>query len=288
MSPSKGDRPPKKRKDTEAKAQKRKTTETKQTPRGPDDELLAELQAAGIDVGGPTDKPGPVKNPPPRPPLDNTCEKLLVLVRQRCPGLLPADPLPPSGVTAPVPIDPKQTAGLITIAARQAVLAATGARLPSDPAQLPSSVLWQDGADTLLVEVAGINVQVGDGLVSVTIPVQCDQLLNGRDVVIVDLVLGTPGRPTGMLAAATEPRGPRVVVRRWGEALLALAWQALLDTAGGVAGAAGTDQDGAVLIPTGLTASQNGLAIIAQARHPFDRIRPGQVVGSPRVGGTLR
>ena len=131
-------------------------------------------------------------------------------------------------------------------------------------------------------------MQVGDGLVSVTIPVQCDQLPNGRDVVIVDLVLGTPGRPTGMLAAATEPRGPRVVVRRWGEALLALAWQALLDTAGGVAGAAGADQDGAVLIPTGLTASQNGLAIIAQARHPFDRIRPGQVVGSPRVGGTLR
>ena len=196
MSPSKGDRPPKKRKDTEAKPKKRKDTEAKQKPRGADDELLADLHAAGIGITVPTDKPGPIKTPPARAPLDDTCEKLLVLVRQRCPGLLPADPLPSGAVAAPVPVDPKQIAGLITIAARQAVLAATGARLPSDPAQLPASVLWQDGADALLVEVAGIAVQVGDGLVSVAIPVQCDQLPKGRDIVVVDLVLGTPGRPT--------------------------------------------------------------------------------------------
>ena len=276
MSPSKGDRPPRKRKDAAPEP----------TPRGADDELLSELEAAGIHIEGPG-KPGAGK-PPARAPLDDTCQRLLVLVRQRCPGLLPADPLAPGAVAAPVPLDPKQTAGLVTIAARQAVLAATGARLPSDASQLPSAVLWQDGADALLVEVAQVDVQIGDGLVSVTIPVQCDQLPKGRDLVAVDLVLGTPDRPTGMLAAATEPRGPRIVIRRWGDALLALAWQALLDTAGGVAGAAGTDQDGAVLIPTGLTASRNGLAVVAQARHEFDRVRPGQVVQSPRVGGALR
>jgi hypothetical protein len=286
MSPNKGDRPPKKRKDPEAKPKKGKDTAAKRQSHGADHTLLADLAAAGVSAEGL--RASGAKNQPARAPLDDTCQKLLILVRQRCPGLLPADPLPSGAVAAPVPLDPKQAAGLMTIAARQAVLAATGARLPTDPAQLPSSVLWQDGADALLVEVAQIDVQIGDGLVSVAIPVQCDQLPKGRDIVVVDLVLGMPNRPTGMLAAATEPRGPRVVVRRWGEALLALAWQALLDTAGGVAGAAGTDQDGAVLIPTGLTASQSGLAIVAQARHEFDRIRPGQVVSNPQVGGALR
>lgn len=286
MSPSKGDRRPKQRKETDPKPKKGTAAAAKRRPHGADEALLADLAAAGISPEG--SRPAAGKPEPARAPLDDTCQRLLILVRQRCPGLLPADPLPPGIVAAPVPVDPKQTAGLLTIAARQAALAATGARLPADPAQLPASVLWQDGADALLVELAGIDVQVGDGLVTVSIPVQCDQLPNGREIIQVDIVLGTPGRPTGMLAAAAEPRGPRVVVRRWGDALLALAWQALLDAAGGVAGAAGTDQDGAVLIPAALTASPNGLAIVAQARHPFDRVRPGQVVGSPRAGGALR
>jgi hypothetical protein len=276
MAKSKGDRP----------AKKRKNAPSKPDARGADDELLAELEAAGVAPKG-SPKPGDDTTPPPgRGPLDDTCQKLLALVRQRCPGLLPADPLDPGAVAAPVPLEPKQAAGLMTIAARQAVLAAAGARIPSDASQLPSTVLWQDGPDALLVEVGQIDVTIGDGLVSVAIPVQCDQLPKGRDVLVVDLVLGTPDRPTGMLAAVSEPRGPRLVVRRWGEALTALAWQALLDMAGGVAGAAGADHDGAVLIPTGLTASRNGIAVLAQARHEIDRLRPGQVVRAPRAQGS--
>ena len=286
MAQSKGDRPEKKRKGAAAKPA------PKPAGRSADEELLADLRAA-VDLveragGGGTKgsrkratSQGASTKPPDRPPLDDTCIKLIELVRRRCPGLLPAEPLDPGAVAAPVPLQPKEAAGLMTIAARQAVLTASGARVPSDASQLPAAVLWQDGPDALLVEVAGIDVQIADGLVSVAIPVRCDQLPKGRDVVVVDLVLGTPARPTGMLAAATEPRGPRIVVSRWGEALTALAWQALLDTAGGVAAATGDDRDGAVLIPTGLTASRAGIVVVAQARHEIDRVRPGQVVLAP-------
>jgi hypothetical protein len=153
--------------------------------------------------------------------------------------------------------------------------------VPSDVNELPASVLWQEGADALMIEVARIDVRVGAGLVTVTIPVICDQLRRGRGVVDVDFVVGTPDRPTGLLAAATEPRGPRVIVRRWSDALTALAWQSVLASLGGVAAAAGIDRDGAALIPTALTATPAGLGITVQARHDIDRVRPGRVV-TPR------
>jgi hypothetical protein len=223
-------------------------------------------------------------------PVDTACSLLIKLLRHHCPGALPADPLKPGEPVAPIPIEARDAKGLMTLAARQAIVEATGAGVPSDPARLPTSVLWQEGTDALLVDVAGIDVRIADGLVSVLIPVRCDQLpdgLDGRNIVEVDFVVGTPDRPTGLLAATTEPRGPRGVVRRWGNALTALGWQAMLDAIGGIAAAAGRDRDGATLIPTALTATGSGLAVIAQARHETDRLRPGRVVASPvRLGAS--
>lgn len=218
---------------------------------------------------------------PAAPPLSEECKRLLDLVRQRCPDLLPPAPLEPGTTTKPVPISSKDVGTLITLAVRQAVLEAAAEPVPTDPAGLPASVLWQDGSDALLVEVARIAVKVAEGVITVAIPVRCDQVTRGRDVVEVDLVFGTAARPTGLLAAATEPRGPRVVVRRWGDALTALAWHAVLESIGGIAAAAGVDRDGSTLIPTAMTVSANGIAVLAQARHENDRVRPGRVVASP-------
>ncbi len=103
----------------------------------------------------------------------------------------------------------------------------------------------------------------------------CDEAVSAtgelRSHVDVDVVVGTAERPTGLLAAAPMPRGPSVVVDRWQDALVALAWQALLDAAAGLSAAAGRDPDGAALVPTSWSVSRRGLAIGAQARHPFDR-----------------
>ncbi len=255
-------------------------------------ELIADLRAAaeGAEASrerDPGERPGTPAPPrqDPRPPLDVACEQLIAVVRKRCPGLIPAAPIGAGTTVEPLPILAKEASALIAVAARQAVLTAAGGRAPADPSQLPATVLWQDGPAALLVEVGAIAVELGEGLVSVAIPVRCDQLPRGREVIMVDLVLGTPTRPTGLLAAASEPRGSRLIVERWGEALTALAWQALLDAAGGVAGAAGVDDDGAVLVPSALTASPAGLAVVAQARHTIDRVRPGRVVLPPRQGG---
>lgn len=271
-------------------APRAKTPEPRAADRFVEEPILADTRAIVdlLDRGGAGPRGGPESDTHTSRPLDKACQRLMELVRQHCPGLLPPDPLKRGDVAPPIPVQPKEMTALVTLAARQAVLEAAGAQVPTEPERLPSSVLWQEGPDALLVEVARIEVRMADGLVSIAIPVRCDQLPRGRDIVEVDLVFGTPDRPAGLLAAATEPRGPRVVVRRWGDALTALAWQAVLDSIGGVAAAAGIDRDGARLIPTALTATANGLAVLAQARHEMDRVRPGRVVRPPQSTGMSR
>jgi hypothetical protein len=203
--------------------------------------------------------------------VDQACAALLKELRARCPGLVPADPLPPSGVGPVIPVTPATLGPLVAAAAGQAVPGAPAGGTP------PDAVLWQQGADALLVRIATITTAVGDGWVTITIPVACDQTQGPAGTpsppVTVTLVLGTADRPTGLFAAApSRPDGPAVVTERWADALTALAWRALLDTVAGIAAAAGRDTDGSPLIPVAVAATAKGLLVQTQARHPFDRV----------------
>lgn len=206
--------------------------------------------------------------------LEVACRRHLEFIRKNCPGLLPEDDLPAGSPAKPLPVEPEQATALVRAAVEDAVRARSGRRV-TDSA--PDLVVWVDGADSLLLVVDSIRVSTGEGLVSVDVDVLCDQLRaetgEPRARVRIDLVVGTAARPTGLLAAATTPHGPAVVVDRWHDALVALAWQALLDAAATLSAMAGSDSDGAGLIPTRWTASKAGLTIGPQARHPFDRAR---------------
>ncbi|MGH3933259.1 MAG: hypothetical protein ACRDTF_25160 [Pseudonocardiaceae bacterium] len=174
----------------------------------------------------------------------------------------------------PLPVDARRATELVSIATRQAAATALGVRATTDE-DLPRAVVWESGADSLLVLLETVTVEASDGLVGVGVDVACDELweVTGqpRVRVRVDLVVGTEQRPTGLLAAATAPHGPHVVVDRWADELVAFAWQALLDSAAGLTAVAGTDTDGAPLIPTSWTASPNGVSVGPQARHRVDR-----------------
>lgn len=214
--------------------------------------------------------------------IDAVCTRLLAELRQRCPGMIPADPLPPGTPGAVVPVAAGDAGRLIVTAVAEAVAVAATGRVPA-PQQPPVPVVWRDGVDSLLVLVPQISVKPQLGVVQVIIPVACDQLAvdgsDGTGTVVVELHVGTPDRPTGMLAATPQrPDGPPAVVERWGPALTAVAWRALLDAAGGVAAAAGVDTDGAPLVPVALVASGDGLAVLPQARQSIDRRLPGRVI----------
>jgi hypothetical protein len=213
---------------------------------------------------------GPVAG---RTPLDRECDALLEQVRARCPHLVPARPLPAGATGEPVPVNGQQVTAILTAALRQAAsLDATG-RLPANDASLPGVVIWEDGTCALAVELAAVRTQTEEGQVIFTVPVRCDQLPQQRGVVSVSFTVGTPNRPTGLIAATPRrPTGPDLVVGRWGDALVALCWRALLDAAAGIAAATGTDTDGSGLIPAALTCTHAGLEVLPQARHPFDRV----------------
>jgi hypothetical protein len=210
-----------------------------------------------------------------RPPLDRRCAALIKQVRANCPGVIPDEPLTAGTPSPPVPVDGKEYAVLVQVAARQAVAMAALGRLPGDDADLPGVVVWENGGASLAVGLDELAVEVTDGEILVTLPVFCDQLPDRRAEVRIVFAVGSRERPAGLLAATpAEPRGPRIVVAAWGEQLTALAWQALLDTASGVAASAGTDTDGTPLVATALAAGAASIEVQPQARHPFDR-RPG-------------
>jgi hypothetical protein len=200
-------------------------------------------------------------------PLSEQCQRLIAAVRQQCPGVLVSVPLAPgTPAPAPVPVAADAAQQLVSTAALAACgLVLEGGRTTGD------SVVWTQGDHELQVIVSHVRVQLGQGVIAVTIPVQCDQA--GTAEVSVSFAVGDADRAAGLFAATEDrPRGPDVVVDTWGDALTAFAWQLVLDVAAGVAAHAGTDADGAGLVPAALAATPDGLSILPQARHHFDRL----------------
>lgn len=197
---------------------------------------------------------------------------------------LPAVPLEP-GVAAPaLPVEADRATELVSLAARQAAVAGGTAIFGQGRdrvGDLPRAVVWIAGPHELLVLLDELSVRTGEGAVSILVDVACDELRastrSPRARIQIDFAVGTEERPTGLLAAATPPQGPALVVDRWGDALVAFAWQALLDSAAALTASAGSDTDGAGLLPTSWTASPRGIAISPRARHQIDRRIPTAV-----------
>jgi len=139
---------------------------------------------------------------------------------------------------------------------------------PAKTAAKPPPVLWQDGANRLLVRIAGVHAELGDGTVVLTVPVTCDQ--TGDADVTVTFVTGTPDRPAGGIVTTEDhPRGPAPVVENWAEPLVAFAWQTLVTAASAISGAAGGDLSGRELITAGLAVNADGLTVTPMGRHAF-------------------
>jgi hypothetical protein len=175
---------------------------------------------------------------------------------------LPAAParLTAGDVGAPVRLDEVQASALLQVAARRAA----GLVRPTKHTE----VLWVDGDRQLAVSLVGLNVKAADGLLTIRLPVRCDQV----EAAAVEILFAVGAReaPAGLFASTfRRPNGPAAVVDAWGEALVAFAWQCLLGLVSGVAGAVGKDNRGNVLVPVELTASARSVEIVPMARHRF-------------------
>ena len=188
--------------------------------------------------------------------LARECRALVARLRETCPELVVGRPLKPSEVAGEIAINPEDFRTIFT--------AAAGA------ASTPRTV-WSDSTNELLVEIAKIAVKIEEGLVHVQIPVACDE--TGPQTIGVTFSTGSEAGPAGLVFAAdTVPDGPSEIVEIWGEALVALAWTSLLKTVTTLADVAGSDRDGAGLVPAAFAASGDGVKLLVMARHEMDRV----------------
>jgi hypothetical protein len=122
------------------------------------------------------------------------------------------------------------------------------------------AVLWREGEDALQVYPARAQTRIGEGWLLVELPVRCEE--TGLTQVVVAFGLPRQVGAGSVVTVERPPRGPAVVVNRWGDALVALVWTSLhrvLETwARG-----GGDQD---LVPAGVAVTAAGLSVLATRR----------------------
>jgi hypothetical protein len=140
-----------------------------------------------------------------------------------------------------------------------------------DPAtvdQPAPNALWRNGNQQLLVRVSGVRANLGDGLIEIVVPVNCDQ--TGDVDISVSFVTGAPDRPAGGIATTEDhPRGPAVIVENWAEPLIAYAWQTLVTATSALSSAAGSDTIGRNLVTASLAITAQGLTVTPMGQHTF-------------------
>lgn len=218
-------------------------------------------------LGPPQPARAPINKPPvdrPKQPgddeLERHCKKLLAELERRCPGLLPTGPLPPGEVLDPIDVGNDDLQELIYTA------------LGVSDKRRRNQVIWEQAGSELLVHLGRTRVQVVEGLIIVGMTVESNE--SGMVEVTIPFAVGRSDRLAGMVVTTEpKPRGPTMVIDRWGESLIAFAWQAVLDVVGTLSARAGVDEEGSPLLPGAIVADDNLLRMVAQAPQLFERAR---------------
>jgi hypothetical protein len=144
-------------------------------------------------------------------------------------------------------------------------------RLVADlPAGSNGHVVWTQGDDELLIVSDRIALTCNEGLITVSLPVKCDEIAR-EAAVHVAFAVGTAKKNAGLvMSTLSRPVGPALIVGIWGEAITAFAWEALLHLAQQLCGAVGHDEAGRPLIPASMGAQEGVLLISPMARHQLN------------------
>lgn len=141
-------------------------------------------------------------------------------------------------------------------------------------------VVWSVGPNELAIIPGAIDVQLADGRMHMSVPVNCEELPNKVEVPLV-FAVGSKKRSAGLLATtAAVPDKMEEPVAIWAESVIAFAWNVLLDSI--VMLAEGDDADGDPLAPISMTASKGMLEIGVGARSRRSKDRTIDATGSAR------
>jgi hypothetical protein len=205
----------------------------------------------------PPTPPTPVPTPPTPVPTPPT------------PVPTPPGPTPPTppGPTPPTPPSPTPTPGsapkipdVLDGVALGGVLIPRLTGTPADGAKAratgatPRMVVWVDGGDEVLAHLDSVRTQIASQVILVSIDLETDQ--TGRATLVVPFAIGRDDT-AGLVAVTDEfPRGNGLLAARWGAAVQAAAWSALLALASDHASERG-------LAPRGLAITDGRLRLVA-------------------------
>ena len=182
---------------------------------------------------------------------------------EKAPWFVPQQrPLPPGRLT-PNPL-------VIPIDDVDAILRDTVPAVAGVPRDDSGVVVWQQEDSELAVFTEVVVLTADDGFVTVHLSVLCDQIVD-RSIASVRFALGRRDRPAGLVMACTaRPDGPDVVVDVWADALVAFAFEVLVDVTNVVSGHVGRDTAGRALIAGSVAAAPGQLLLHPMARHVIE------------------
>jgi len=126
-------------------------------------------------------------------------------------------------------------------------------------------VVWTQGDSELLIHSDKTRIGLSSGVVTLRITVECEE--HGRLVIPVPIGVGTKQSPSGLVMTTFEDlEGPAELVAAWSDAIIAFAWEALLEIARVICSEVGNDKRGLPLVPGSIAASPNRLLLQPVAR----------------------
>jgi hypothetical protein len=136
-------------------------------------------------------------------------------------------PVPPAPF-GPPPVIPDSLTPVTLAGLLQARLSGTRADGTAASATTPTSVIWVDQGDEVLVHLDSLEISFAGSAVLLSLDLETDQ--SGRTPMVVALALGDTPQAGGALVAATDeiPRGNALLAARWGKMLRDASWQAFL------------------------------------------------------------
>ena len=181
-------------------------------------------------------------------------DTVMETIRETLPDALPLKPVPTGSKAVELPVTSSALSRLLQLAA---VARSEG----------QDSIIWDDSINQLIVHVSQIKAVITAGRLRVEIPVSANSLKANMQV---PFAIGSEKRLAGLVMATLDrPIGNPVVARVWGDALVALAYAAVMDSVDSMAGASGRDTTNDRLVPRSLVAEKGRLTIESQARFRF-------------------
>lgn len=121
-------------------------------------------------------------------------------------------------------------------------------------------VVWNHGDSELLVHSDQTTINCTSGVVTISVTVECDQY---QQVTIpVPIGVGQKKSVTGLVMSSFQDlQGPTGLVEIWSDAIIAFAWETLLELATTICAQVGNDARGLPLVPGTIGASPDRLLI---------------------------